>query len=452
MKTPAFTRIRRYVLSANQWFMGTSSRALDQAYEAALRIKKIEDEHFGGKKIPLEADYEDSVLAYFQTELKKNLRIARLRLIEFKASNSMFNKSKTDSSASGSLTKISSRETAVYPQLNTLDANQYTLEVEINNRPPFLEKLRFVDNILARYKAESANSIVVSRNADETQARVQTAPSDNNNQDSILKKSGFIPRSIFRTANKLKNDLDASIDSESEAVEQFRRSKNRTKKAIRFVLLLAIIPLLTQQFSKNLVFGPLVDHFSAIERIEISFNPEIEEKVITELQRFKEKIELERLIGQLPNISTEEVEEQVKNKAVELTEKYRWISTDPVKNILADALSLGVFTILIATSRREIAVLKSFIDEVVYGLSDSAKAFIIILFTDVFVGFHSPHGWVVIVENTLRHFGLPENEEFVDIFIATFPVMLDTVFKYWIFRYLNQISPSAVATYRNMNE
>jgi hypothetical protein len=26
------------------------------------------------------------------------------------------------------------------------------------------------------------------------------------------------------------------------------------------------------------------------------------------------------------------------------------------------------------------------------------------------------------------------------------------VIKYWIFRYLNRISPSAVATYRNMNE
>jgi len=35
-------------------------------------------------------------------------------------------------------------------------------------------------------------------------------------------------------------------------------------------------------------------------------------------------------------------------------------------------------------SKREIAVLKDFIDNVVYGLSDSAKAFII-LFTDIFL-------------------------------------------------------------------
>ena len=78
--------------------------------------------------------------------------------------------------------------------------------------------------------------------------------------------------------------------------------------------------------------------------------------------------------------------------------------------------------------------------------------FLIILFTDIFVGFHSTHGWEVLLENGLRHFGLPENRDFIFLFIASFPVILDTVFKYWIFRYLNQVSPSAVATYRNMNE
>ncbi|CAL5225752.1 cemAHiC_scaffold_21, partial [Coccomyxa viridis] len=35
---------------------------------------------------------------------------------------------------------------------------------------------------------------------------------------------------------------------------------------------------------------------------------------------------------------------------------------------------------------------------------------------------------------------------------AAFPVFLDTIFKYWIFRYLNKISPSTVATYHNMIE
>ncbi|MEI6063748.1 MAG: hypothetical protein WCQ26_04090 [Pseudanabaena sp. ELA748] len=51
-----------------------------------------------------------------------------------------------------------------------------------------------------------------------------------------------------------------------------------------------------------------------------------------------------------------------------------------------------------------------------------------------------------------RHLGIPENRDFIYLFIATFPVVLDSIFKYWIFCYLSRVSPSAVATYTNMNE
>lgn len=90
--------------------------------------------------------------------------------------------------------------------------------------------------------------------------------------------------------------------------------------------------------------------------------------------------------------------------------------------------------------------------QIVHGLSDSAKAFIIILFTDAFVDFHSPHGWEDIFEGVATHLGLPANRNLISLFIATFPVILDIIFKFWIFRYMSMLSPAAVATYRNMNE
>jgi hypothetical protein len=95
--------------------------------------------------------------------------------------------------------------------------------------------------------------------------------------------------------------------------------------------------------------------------------------------------------------------------------------------------------------------MRGFFDEAVYGLSDSAKAFAIILFTDIFVGFHSPEGWTVLLNGIAKHLGLPSQENFVMLFIATFPVILATIFKYWIFRYLNRVSPSSVATLKGMN-
>ena len=158
------------------------------------------------------------------------------------------------------------------------------------------------------------------------------------------------------------------------------------------------------------------------------------------------------MIGKLPDISQDLIAQKIKDEALIITHRYVNESINAIKNILADALSIVVLSFLIVSGRRELYILKSFINELVYGLSDTAKAFLIILFTDIFVGFHSPHGWEVILEIILRHFGLPESRDFIFLFISTFPVILDTIFKYWIFRYLNRVSPSAVATYHSMNE
>jgi len=178
----------------------------------------------------------------------------------------------------------------------------------------------------------------------------------------------------------------------------------------------------------------------------------MEHEAIEEIESFEKKIKFEAITGQLPHLSSEQYEEMVEKKTLEVAKDYSHESENALKNILADLLSLGAFAWILFISPQQIQILKAFIDELIYGLSDSAKAFLIILFTDVFVGFHSTHGWEVLLEGILHHFGLPENRNYIYLFIATFPVVLDAIFKYWIFRYLSRISPSAVATYRNMNE
>ena len=216
--------------------------------------------------------------------------------------------------------------------------------------------------------------------------------------------------------------------------------------------MLIIVPFLTFQISKNLIIGPIVDNLRTERDAKVFLNFEMEERALAEMQMFEEKLKFETLMGGGVELSSEEMENQMRERVQEIAHEFRDESSDAIKNVFADLVSLGAFSWLIIVSKREIAVLKDFIDQIVYGLSDSAKAFIIILFTDTFVGFHSPHGWEVLLSNISRHLGLPENHDFIFLFIATFPVILDTIFKYWIFRYLNRISPSAVATYRNMNE
>ncbi|MBD2136204.1 proton extrusion protein PcxA [Anabaena sp. FACHB-1237] len=429
-------KIYPFLLSAYRWYLLTPERALIEAYQAAIKIKEIEDQHFNGNKIDSQStNYSPSVLEYFQGDLRTLLKTIEMRLTEFKASRWFANESK---------------------QKAAIKANITYSSAEI-----ILEKLQFIDEITAKYtnkyigqNEQNVNSQVVIIPKDfieNTQTtRKKTITNSPNKPKGKADSTGILPRSILSTISRLQVELDP--ESEEDVVKNFRQSQKRSVLAVRFILLLIIVPLLTHQLSKLVIVGPLVDHFRKPAADQIFLHEEMEEEALMELQRFEEKIKFQNLIIDAPPLEEKDIEHQLVEKAEELAEKFKWESANAVKNVFADMFAVSAFTWLLLVSKSSIAVLKEFFDHVVYGLSDSAKAFIIILFTDIFVGFHSPHGWEVILEGISRHLGLPANRDFIFLFIATFPVILDTIFKYWIFRYLNRISPSAVATYHNMNE
>jgi hypothetical protein len=178
----------------------------------------------------------------------------------------------------------------------------------------------------------------------------------------------------------------------------------------------------------------------------------MEKEAFHELKIFRAELKFKSLLDSEWKNSSENVESKIKEKALELAAKFRDKSANAISNIFADIIALITFALVIVFSAKDIISLQHFVDQIVYGLSDSAKAFLIILSTDVFVGFHSPHGWEIILEGFAEHLGLPASRNYIFMFIATFPVILDTIVKYWIFRYLSRLSPSALATLKEMND
>ncbi len=446
MQNSLLSSIFNSLRSANRWLLRTPERALNEAYEAALKIKGLEDAHFSGNRISINSgNYSKSAINYFQGELKKYLDVIKLRLIEFRASSSIVRLSNQ------SITEI---------QVDETTSDLTTISV-IDQPALILKKLRFIDEVVARYETPETNPslIIVSEPQRDgsngivgrSQTLAEATEEPKRDMKSITDKTGVLPRSILETVDRIKRDLDPQ--AEQEVVQNFRVSKSRTIISLRLILLLIIVPLLVQQISKNFIVGPVVDRFrTETEQASTFLNSEMEEEALDELQRYEQRLRFEVLIGKAPPIGDEEIVERVREKAAEVEEQYFRLGSDAIKNVFSDVLALAAFAVVVLVSKREIAVLKTFMDQLIYGLSDSAKAFIIILFTDMFVGFHSPHGWEVLLEGVSRHLGLPANRDFIFLFIATFPVILDTIFKYWIFRYLNRVSPSSVATYRNMNE
>lgn len=446
MQTSLLSSIFSSLRAANRWLLRTPERALNEAYEAALRIKGLEDAHFGGNRISVNAsNYSKSAQNYFQGELKKYLDIIKIRLIEFRASRSIVRLSNQ------SITEIEVDETTT--DLQTISV--------IDQPALILKKLRFIDEVVARYETPERAPLVIMtepnrdealslRSGEPNPPHADSTDAAKRDMRSLTDKTGVLPRSILETVDRIRRDLDP--EAEQQVMQEFRTSKLRTILSLRLILLLIIIPLLTQQISKNFIVGPIIDRVRTSEEMTAFLNYEMEEEALDELQRYEQRLRFESLIGKSPPLEEAEVIERVREKAAEIEAQYFRLSSDAIKNVFSDILALVAFTIVILASKREIAVLKTFLDQLIYGLSDSAKAFIIILFTDIFVGFHSPHGWEVLLEGVSRHLGLPASRDFIFLFIATFPVILDTIFKYWIFRYLNRVSPSAVATYKNMNE
>ena len=286
-----------------------------------------------------------------------------------------------------------------------------------------------------------------------------------------IEQTGLIPRSIIRTFERFKKQLFPG--SEMLVIQEFRISRYQVIVSVQCLLILIFVPLLVNILSKIFFITPLVDYIWNKYQNEIFLNIQQQNSALAELKAFEDKIYFESLLesnsqsfllneNDLENIilnTTKQFEtkstilrQKLQNKTFEIASLYNKESIQAISNLFADFFSFCSLGLVFIFMKPQLIILKSFLAESLYSLSDTTKSFLLILSTDLLVGFHSPRGWEVFLEWFFHHFGLPENTEFMSLFVATFPVFLDTVFKYWIFRSLNKISPSTVATYHNMIE
>ena len=306
-----------------------------------------------------------------------------------------------------------------------------------------------------------------------------------------IEQTGLIPRSIIRTLDRFKKQLFSG--AEKLIIQEFRISRYQFLVSIKCLASLLFIPLIVNYLVKNFLLIPLTENFWNTQQSEVFLNSYQQDRAFHELEKFQEKLYFDYLINDEENFklldkcyanqivmhnqphsenkfSSETqakldcsfntnqfdfkkiIQEKIQNKTLELAIYYNEQSILALTNLIGDFITFGVIGFLLIYMKPQIIILKSFLTESIYSLNDTKKSFLLILGTDLLVGFHSPRGWEICLELVLRHFGFPENKDFVFLFVASFPVLLDTVFKYWIFRYLNKISPSTVATYHSMIE
>lgn len=503
----------------NKWVNRTSLSALEEAYQGSLAIKKIENTHFDGGAIAVQSEKGKTVSDYFRTQLERQLLRIRSSLLRFKVTSFLVNRPSGDSS-----NRIEPQDTI----------SEITLG-EQTNEAIILEKLAFIESVVGKYRNfnQSFNDFFSEIFSDKVPTFTPEVlepenPNTTNQQPPIADQDAGIvrpvnpPKVVQSKAKSAKNNnqflkvrlfggvekigKEFSPKYEQEVIQELRMLRVQNRMAVRWLILLLLVPLLTQFFSKNLVFEPILGNYFEQNPTKVELSSEIEEDFIHHFSQFRETLEIKRLLakaivedeekkhksfkstpkeeaelaqlvfgeisedlvqdlvnrqpGQFRSlllttgktqIEEELREKALKEKALDLWREARQKQLNGIKNVLADCTALLAFVGLVFFGRRRLTILRSFSNRSFLNLNDPTKVFLFILVSDMFVGFHSAEGWEVILEGIAHHFGLPESRVFINGFIATVPVFMDSCIKFWIFIYLTRYSPSASAIYERMN-
>nr|YP_010312645.1 envelope membrane protein [Pellionia scabra]ULF47666.1 envelope membrane protein [Pellionia scabra] len=228
------------------------------------------------------------------------------------------------------------------------------------------------------------------------------------------------------------------------------------KKAFISLLYLASIVFFPWWISLSFTFTKSMESWVTDwwnTRLSEIFLNDIEEKGI--LKKFIELEELslfDEMIKEYPEGRLQKIRAEVYKETIQLIKMH---NESRIYTILHFSTNLIYFLILSLYSilgNEELIFLNSCLQEFIYNLSDTLKAFSILLLTDLCIGFHSPHGWELMIGYIYKNFGFDHYDQIISGLVSTFPVILDTIFKYLIFRYLNRVSPSLVVIYHSMND
>nr|UQK92766.1 chloroplast envelope membrane protein [Tapiscia sinensis] len=224
------------------------------------------------------------------------------------------------------------------------------------------------------------------------------------------------------------------------------------KKALIPLLYLASIIFLPWwiSLSFNTSLKSWVTNWWNTRQSETFLNDIQEKSILEKFIELEELFLLDEMIKEYPETHLQKL--GIHKETIQLIKMY---DEDCIHTILHFSTNIICFVILRGYSilgNEELIILNSWVQEFIYNLSDTIKAFSILLLTDLCIGFHSPHGWELMIGYVYKDFGFTHNDQIISGLVSTFPVILDTILKYWIFRYLNRVSPSLVVIYHSMND
>ncbi|KAL9240373.1 hypothetical protein vseg_014600 [Gypsophila vaccaria] len=221
----------------------------------------------------------------------------------------------------------------------------------------------------------------------------------------------------------------------------------------KFLAVLIIVPCIMDFVVHDYVLMPFLDRYVktvplASELLDVRRDQKLE--MVKELKTEKARLRFEVEIGKSPPLSEEETWWELRHKALELREEWRLANRSAFANIWSDTVfGISVF-LLLYFNQNKVTLLKFTGYKIINNISDTGKAFLIILITDIFLGYHSESGWETVCEIIVEHYGLVVDQSAITIFICLVPVIMDACVKLWLFKFLPRLSPKVANIFQEM--
>nr|YP_010176214.1 chloroplast envelope membrane protein [Tadehagi triquetrum]QSQ71349.1 chloroplast envelope membrane protein [Tadehagi triquetrum] len=228
-------------------------------------------------------------------------------------------------------------------------------------------------------------------------------------------------------------------------------TKNKTFIPLLYLISIVFLPWCISFTFKKSLESWFINWWN-IRQSEIFLNDSQEKSILKKFIEFEELFLLDEMLKECPETHLQNLRTGIYKETIQLIKTHNEDHINTIFHFFTNLISFFILSGYSILGNQELVLINSWVREFFYNLSDTIKAFSILLLTDLCIGFHSTHGWELMIGFVYKDFGFAQNDQIISGLVSTFPVILDTILKYWIFRYLNRVSPSLVVIYHSIND
>ncbi|KAK9815440.1 hypothetical protein WJX72_003688 [[Myrmecia] bisecta] len=244
--------------------------------------------------------------------------------------------------------------------------------------------------------------------------------------------------------------LDSS-EAEQMIRDEFETNQWESREALKFAGVLLVVPLVVGYAASNLLAAPYFQLVTTANPAAFALTDKQKVEGAKEVHRHELRLRMDAAIGRAPPLTEDTLQAELRREAQHLAAKFQEGNMHALLNLLSDGASATtLFTILLRNHEGRGNLFRT-LGRFFSGLSDTAKAFIIIAATDILLGYHSEEGWTAAIRLLTNHYGYEVEEAPIYLFVAIVPVTMDALFKYWIFKGLNRKNPASAVTLKSMD-